>query len=308
MQEKYLGTLFGLAIGDALGFPTEFLRADEIRGQYAPQGVTQFESSGHHPPGTYSDDTQMTLALAQALLRAGDQDLETLMTVVGEEFVGWANSPDNNRAPGATCMTGCRRFAQGVHWRQSGIPNSKGCGSAMRTAPVGLRYPGDLERIVEVGTAASQITHGHPCALAGSVATAYLVSLALERTPPEEKFVRLCEVTAPISAAFVEKLREVPDVLNCEPYDAFAVLGEGWIAEEAVAGALYCFWRSPDDYRDTVLTGANTNGDSDSIACIAGAISGAYNGISAIPSRWREEVEKADLLEDVARRLCAAVR
>lgn len=81
------------------------------------------------------------------------------------------------------------------------------------------------------------------------------------------------------------------------------ILGEGWISEEAVALALYCFLRYPDDYEKTVFRGANTNGDSDSIACIAGSISGACLGISAIPVAWVKNIEKTQYLEDLSKRL-----
>ncbi len=84
-----------------------------------------------------------------------------------------------------------------------------------------------------------------------------------------------------------------------------AVLGEGWVGEEAVALALYCFLRYPEDYENVVIRGANTNGDSDSIACIGGSISGAYLGINAIPQRWVKRIEKADYLADLAERLAA---
>lgn len=80
------------------------------------------------------------------------------------------------------------------------------------------------------------------------------------------------------------------------PDGAFDVLGDAWVAEEAIACALYCFLRSPKDYATTVLSAANCSGDSDSVACIAGGISGAYNGLAAVPERWRTRVENADLL------------
>lgn len=68
----------------------------------------------------------------------------------------------------------------------------------------------------------------------------------------------------------------------------------------AVAEALYCFLRNPDSYEKTVLRGANTNGDSDTIACIAGAVSGAYLGVEAIPRPWVERIEKSDYLDNLA--------
>ena len=84
---------------------------------------------------------------------------------------------------------------------------------------------------------------------------------------------------------------------------ALRCLGEGWVGEEAVALALYCFLRHPESYEKVIIRGANTNGDSDSLACIAGSISGGYLGIEAIPAAWVRKIEKTVYLEDLAERL-----
>ncbi|MBN1101991.1 MAG: ADP-ribosylglycohydrolase family protein, partial [Deltaproteobacteria bacterium] len=84
-----------------------------------------------------------------------------------------------------------------------------------------------------------------------------------------------------------------------------SLLGEGWVGEEAVALALYCFLKYPDSYERCVIRGANTNGDSDSVACIAGSISGAYLGVGAIREDWIQRIEKSEYLDDLARRLAA---
>ena len=76
----------------------------------------------------------------------------------------------------------------------------------------------------------------------------------------------------------------------------------GQLGEEAVALALYCFLNYPDDYEKMVIRGANTNGDSDSIACIGGSISGAYLGFNASPDEWVKEIEKSEYLNDLATR------
>jgi ADP-ribosylglycohydrolase len=69
--------------------------------------------------------------------------------------------------------------------------------------------------------------------------------------------------------------------------------------------ALYCFLKNPDDFLATIRLGANTEGDSDSIACIAGGLSGAYLGIRALPTAWVSRLEKSEYLADVAKRLAA---
>jgi ADP-ribosylglycohydrolase len=304
----YEGCILGLAIGDALGMPTEFISSmGGIRSKFGVEGVTDF-AAGDWPAGHFTDDTQMTLALAEGLLAAGpDASVDALMEEVAREFIAWNEGPvGGHRAPGRTCRAGCRNLADGADWRDAGVANSKGCGSAMRAAPIGLMWPGDYERIREVGIAQSRATHGHPCALAGSVAVGALVSMALEGGRPEGMLERVIDLTADISDEFVEQMRTVSRALECDSEDAWTLLGEAWIAEEAVAGALYCFLRSPDDYRATVLCGANTVGDSDSLACIAGAISGACNGADAIPTDWRERVERAEKLREIAERLWEA--
>ena len=99
-------------------------------------------------------------------------------------------------------------------------------------------------------------------------------------------------------------IRKIDECLNWEDEEkALSYLGEGWIGEEAVALALYCFLRYPDNYKKVVIRGANTNGDSDSIACIGGSISGAYLGVEAIPDDWVNKIEKSDYLEKLAVRL-----
>ena len=110
--------------------------------------------------------------------------------------------------------------------------------------------------------------------------------------------------TGGISREFDEAILRVEKCLPWEDEEkALNYLGEGWVGEEAVALALYCFMRYPKAYEKVVIRGANTNGDSDSIACIAGSISGAYLGIDAIPGAWVRAIEKTDCLAQLSERL-----
>ncbi|MEA3477942.1 MAG: ADP-ribosylglycohydrolase family protein, partial [Bacteroidota bacterium] len=99
----------------------------------------------------------------EALIKAGEKDIESIMQVVREEFIEWSHSPDTpNRAPGRTCLTGVARMEQGAHWSRSGVAGSKGCGSAMRSAPIGYLYQNDPVKLKEVAHATGICTHGHP--------------------------------------------------------------------------------------------------------------------------------------------------
>ena len=185
--------MLGLAIGDALGRPTEFLDSmDAIRQRFGPDGVTDFVPDAH-PLGTYTDDTQMSLCVARALVRAGSDALDALMTEIAREFVEWSRSPDNDRAAGVTCMHGCRNLARGIPWREAGIVESKGCGSAMRTVPIGLFFFDNEPKLIDVARASSQPTHGHPTALAAAAGTALLVAWAVRGDAPDRYPARLAE-------------------------------------------------------------------------------------------------------------------
>jgi len=302
---KTLGCLYGLAIGDALGFPVEFMDISEIKIKHGRKGINDFHPLRTHPAGSYSDDTQMSLAITKALIKTKNPNsLDEVMENISDEFVEWANSSENNRAPGTTCMRGCRNLEQGMHWKKSGDIDSKGCGAAMRSAPIGLLY-NDIEKVVEVAHAASACTHAHPTGIASGIATACLAYFAMHDYKPEEMIDKVCELTdyADTLGEFRKKMLQVKEVLDLEPEKAMPKLGKGWIGEEAVAIAMYAFLKSPNDYKKTVLTAANITGDSDSTACIAGAISGAYNGIENVPKDWVEKVENSEVIRELAEKL-----
>ena len=301
--QKAESILFGLALGDALGAPTEFLKLPEIKQQHGQRGIQEPPD-----PALYTDDTQMTLALTEGLLDAGlDADLGTQMNAVGMRFVGWLNSQENDRAPGMTCISAVERFEAGLSWREAGIAASKGCGSAMRVAALGYLYQHDETRLREVAHASGLVTHGHPAAVAASIAAAYAVKLALDGINIAEFLPRIMAFVDGISEDFDAAIYRVAHVgAWTDEEAALDHIGQGWVGEEAVALALYCVIRYPNDYVACVRRAANSEGDSDSVACIAGGISGARLGLGAIPGSWRERCEHRDDLRDLAARMAQA--
>ncbi|MCA0452838.1 MAG: ADP-ribosylglycohydrolase family protein [Chloroflexi bacterium] len=301
--DQIQSVLFGLALGDALGYPVEFLGRDALRQQYGSSGIQAPPN-----PALYSDDTQMTLALAEGVLDAGvNAPIDDLMDAIGQRFVQWMHSPENKRAPGLTCINGLKRYEAGASWREAGIVASKGCGSAMRVAVLGYLYQSEEKRLYDVAYASSLITHRHPTAVAASVAAAYLVKLALDSTPIPEYMPKVYAFTTGISDEMDLAILRVGHVLGWVNEDqSLDHIGQGWTGEEAVALALYCVLRYPDDYVACMRRAANTPGDSDSIACIAGGIMGARLGLEAIPADWRDRCENAEMFTDLAHRLATA--
>ncbi|NWF96501.1 MAG: ADP-ribosylglycohydrolase family protein [Candidatus Thorarchaeota archaeon] len=294
-RDRYEGCLLGLAVGDALGGPTEFLSYEQIRIRWPPDGVTSFMSFRDLPPGSFTDDTEMSIAVARGLTRSQDLSSESILSSIAYEFVEWAKKTRPARSPGLTCMQGVHQLATGVHWSQSGDNDSKGCGSAMRSAPIGLAYPHALDALRFYASKVSLMTHGSPVATAGSVATAYLVARSLDGIPVMNLLPDLVSFTMPISLEFAGHVQKVIHLtMTSSVRQAHRELGDGWTAEEAVAGAAYANTLHPQSFRDIVLEAANSGGDCDSKACIAGAIAGARLGVQAIPAEWREEVEGRD--------------
>jgi ADP-ribosylglycohydrolase len=238
---------------------------------------------------------------------------------MGKEFVAWSRSPDNNRAPGGTCLSGCRSLSRGAPWREAGVRDSKGCGAAMRAAPIGLFFDGDVDKLVRVAAAQSSLTHRHPTGIASSIGAAAPVAFALREgtTTGMVAFTRACverldkallvEVGCAPELAdkignreMLEALDAVERLQDTEADDVCSLLGGAWVGEEAVATALWCVLRAKGEFKNSVLRGANSSGDSDSIACIAGSIAGALVGVGGIDPAWTTGVEKSAMLEGLA--------
>ena len=319
------GSLFGLAYGDSMGKPTEFQRFEDIVREYGPAGPSDL------PEGALvTDDTQMALAVAEALLEqpaGAEPEPEALTASLIKHFVTWAHSPDNNRAPGMTCLRACGGLAQGLPWARATQRGSKGCGANMRVTPVAL-MPG-LAPATAAGIAQLQaaLTHGHATGLAASDLTAYATHLLLTGTAPVDLVPALRERCQEQRAVYHgawlgDELWRVPGRQSPEEFisagwdECAAVLdrlaaaltqldpdadpcratGEGWIAEEALATALLCFLMYPDEPVRALGRAAATSGDSDSIAALAGAFAGARLGLAAFPPEWADRIEYRDRL------------
>jgi ADP-ribosylglycohydrolase len=316
------GALFGLALGDALGKPTEFLGIPAIEAAFGPWRELPLPD-----PALITDDTQMTLAVARALraLPPGTAlEPEPLAAALRAEYVEWWRSPENDRAPGRTCLTACEALADAdLPWRRASELGSKGCGANMRVVPAGLLPGADEETRAGVAQLQSALTHGHPTALAASELTAEAVHLLAHGTAPadlvdalvgyarERRSVyrgrwlgdlwALGHDVGPVEfarrgwddcLAALDRVRWAVRAADREG-DPCRATGAGWIAEEALATGLFCFLLFPAEPVTALRRAACTSGDSDSIACLAGAFAGAHLGAGAWPREWTGRVEHA---------------
>jgi len=198
-------------------------------------------------------------------------------------------------------MAGCRALASGTAWHEAGGPKAGGCGSVMRAYPFGLIFADDLRRAERWAVAHSLLTHGDPIAKAACAAMA----VGMART------VRGDDMTLVLSEMVAAACRYSPKTAGMMTRaldEALSGVGpettlqrlQAWAAHEAIAAAVYIYARHADNISAAILEGANTPGDSDSIATLAGALTGARCGLGALPPKWVTDVERSQQLLQLA--------
>ena len=312
MRDNIAGCMLGLAVGDALGAPIELMNLMEIKEKFGPSGVLEMHGFRGFKAGSWTDDTQMSLATAWGCLRAWERGQEKgisdPVTFVYYSYMEWYESQleeGNKRGAGKTCLASLSSGKMGTI--EKPINESKGCGGVMRTAPVGLIYP--VQDAFRIGAECAAITHGHP---SGYLPAGFLAELIAHLVSGETLIQGI--------RASRETLRSY---LGCEDTDdlieealelsmgrenaetAIYLLGEGFTGDEALAIALYCSLKYTDSFLSGVAAAVNHSGDSDSTGSITGAILGSLLGVQEIPDIWLKKLEKRSYIDELVDKISA---
>jgi ADP-ribosyl-[dinitrogen reductase] hydrolase len=341
VRSRFCGCLLGGAVGDALGAPVEFLDLDEIVSAFGETGIRDY-APAYGKLGAITDDTQMTLFTAEALLSAhvasAQQGHEPdffragaaayarwLMTQENSRLISTGNAKSSwllqqkrlfsRRAPGTTCLS-VLQTSRGKIARA--MNDSKGCGGVMRIAPVGMYFACSLgnernrdrllSNIFATGCDLASITHGHPsgCLSAGTLAV--IVGLVLvgnsltDATQAAKEELR----KHPSHKETLAAIEKAEALAKRRPRDRSVLreLGKGFVAEEALAIGLYCALGAKD-FEEGIILAVNHSGDSDSTGTITGNLLGSAAGVEAIPERWLAPLELRTTIEAVADDLAA---
>ena len=270
METRYVGSMVGLALGDALGAPYE--------GGFVERAAWRLIARGKL---RYTDDTEMSIILAESLLEHGCVDQDALVAA-------WAARCRWSRGYGAGARRLLQLVAKGTDWRDANrriFPDgSFGNGAAMRIAPVALFYAGRAE-FDEAIVAASEITHAHPLGVEGARLIAHAIARALRDESPLDVESRHPE--------YAERLARARD--GARP----RLLGNSILAQESVVTAI-CLAQRSATFEGLIEQVVATGGDTDTIGAMAGSIWGARHGAEALPDA---PVEARAEIEDLGRRL-----
>ncbi|MFC9691350.1 ADP-ribosylglycohydrolase family protein [Kribbella sp. NPDC056951] len=311
------GSLLGGAIGDALGAPVEFESGRKILKKHPQLLRTFVTGDAGWPPGTVTDDTQMTLFTIEGLIRAGvrsDRGLGLTLAPVHHAYDRWLDTQQRSapsgerdgwlqaeqwlyarRAPGNTCLGALRGARQGgpriTQYGVQAVNSSKGCGGVMRVAPFGL-MPAKFstEWVFDAAAEAAGYTHGHPT---GKLASGALAAIIHQICGGAELDAALD--TAAELLTRHEGHEETSTALAAARRGPVRLeeLGGGWVAEEALAIGVYAalVYPGPEQVLDALALAVTHSGDSDSTGAICGNILGALHREAALPAELACAVE-----------------
>ena len=330
--DKIRGCLIGGAAGDALGFPIEFSQEKDIFEKYGSDGMTDYLLKDG--VAQVSDDTQMTLFTANGLLFATTRwflrgllgpypdyiamayrnwyitQTEYFPVVPSPKKCCWLLNESRmfaSRAPGNTCLSAISSGKKGSP--EQPINDSKGCGGLMRTAPVGLYF--DSSPSVDLmGADVAALTHGHELGYLPAAMLTHIISLVSHNDSISLQDAvtdaRLAMERLFAGAKYLPQFLSLMDravalsEMDVNDLDAIHQLGQGWVAEETLAIALYCSLKYAGDFEQAIITAVNHNGDSDSTGAVTGNILGAYLGLAGIPAKYIYKLELQDIILEMA--------
>ncbi len=293
LTDRFLGSALGTFVGDAMGEPVEGWPHKAIYSQFGLLDTMLREEA------RYTDDTQMMIGILETLVEKGGFDPAVCAVRFQENF-------DPSRGYGRRIFGVMEKIRQGIPWDAVGT-DSFGNGGAMRIAPIGCFYYGDLQAVEENAILSARITHNHPEGLAGAVAQATAVALALQyglsNNPVEaEEFIdRISVQVSSINNGFTESLGGIKSIsasFSSRPTNSVIEVIEAirdryrlsLRAIESVPAAIGAFVLT-NSFREAVVLAVNLGGDTDTIGAMAGAVAGAYYGLDQIPQEWIDPLE-----------------
>jgi ADP-ribosyl-[dinitrogen reductase] hydrolase len=303
-RDRAVGALLGLACGDALGRPVEFMHAGSIEREHGR--VTEMLGYGTHsqPAGTITDDTDLALCIAHSLV---DHDGFN-GSDIAQRFTDWYEAGPFDI--GRMTASAIRRLQRGEPWDQAGHSEweaseegrNAGNGSLMRTVPHGIAFAGNADAIIRYSQQSSAITHADPrckasCALFNLIIANFVEGERDLDTAAETYFEAATQDAVP----YPEEVAEAVDNVRNGSIGEADLLGSGYVVD-TFQTALY-HAHAADSAEEAIVNAVNMGGDTDTVGAVTGALAGARFGASDLPDRWLSSIDETDELTELAEKL-----
>jgi len=308
LKDKFVGCMIGTHAGDALGMPVEGYDYKAIEAHF---GELRQMLDARLGVGTYTDDTEMMIAIAESLVECKEFNGRDM----ANRFVNLYNP---ERGYGGGTANALSSIRTGIEWNLAGERvfggGSFGNGSSMRIAPIGaFCYDGPVE-LRKIAYDSSRITHAHPLGKEGAALQAFAVAKAITSDPAEELdkqsfILDLIQFISNEGNIYKAKLLHIKGLLERKPDKAEVIkkLGNDSSAPNSVPTAIYSFLSHSHDFEDSVVYAVSLGGDTDTIGAMTGAISGGYHGKKGIPDRWLDVLENGERGRDYIERLAVSL-
>ena len=289
LEDKFRGAILGCFLGDAFGSGFEGMESD--------RAMFHMGILGKKFARKYTDDTDMTLALAESIIHCRRIDPED----IAKQF---SLHCDLSRGYAIGTIKAVQALRVGLKWYEVARivfdNGSFGNGAAMRVSPVGLFYHHDLDGLRQSTIKQASITHVHPLGQWGAVMQACSVALAVIQDPKqrfrkEQTVISLREILWGGPIEYIKALNKIEEMLDqgkkLQAREVAQSLGNGVEAHFSVPSACYIAITHSPDFRDAIRAAITLGGDTDTIAGMVGAIVGAHVGEKGLPLEWTEQLE-----------------
>ena len=303
-NNQYLGAIIGHAVGDAMGFPTEFSKREELLKNPVIEMIDSPDIG--QPAGSWSDDTAMEIATIDSFIQKKYFDYKDIM----DKWVKWISKSEYTPTGvsfdiGRTCLKAIKKYCNGTAPLQCGSTsiNENGNGSLMRILPVALyAYSKNLDDISirKLTNEVSSLTHAHEVSRLGCYIYVQFIICLLKGYTKEEayKHIQYLDYSAYDMHSLKLYKRILDEQIEVQRLDQ--IKSTGYIVD-TLESAMWIFMNA-EHYKEAIIASTNIGGDTDTIGAIVGSMAGIYYGFDSIPSNWLDKLQRKDYLMELVDR------
>ena len=303
-NNQYLGAIIGHAVGDAMGFPTEFSKREELLQSPVIEMIDSPDVG--QPTGSWSDDTAMEIATIDSFIQKKYFDYKDIM----DKWVKWISKSEYTPTGvafdiGRTCLKAIKKYCNGTAPLECGSTsmNENGNGSLMRILPVALyAYSKKLDdtSIHKLTNEASSLTHAHEVSRLGCYIYVQFIICLLKGNTKHEAYKHIQDLD--YRSFSIDSINHYARILNNQI--EFQILDNikstGYIVD-TLESAMWIFMNA-QHYKEAIIASTNIGGDTDTIGAIVGSMAGIYYGFEDIPSSWLDKLQRKDYLMELVDR------